>query len=57
MPCIAGAVQSNASATISSSERVKHSSVKPIRAASLRNSSVLGTASPSGSIAGVFRET
>ena len=48
MPAIAGADQSNASATISSSVRLKHGSSKPRWAASWRNSSVLDTASPSG---------
>jgi hypothetical protein len=51
---MAGADQSNASAIICSSVRVKHSSVKPIRAARRRNSSVLEIASPMGSMAGVF---
>ena len=57
MPCITVADQSKASATISSSVRVKHGSVKPIRAARRRNSSVLDTASPRGATAGVFSET
>jgi hypothetical protein len=54
---MAGADQSKASAIICSSVRVKHSSVKPIRAASRRNSSVLEMASPTGSMAGVFSVT
>jgi len=57
MPCMGGADQSKASATMSSSLREKQGSVTPIRAASRRNSSVLGTASPRGSIAGVLSET
>ena len=56
MPSSAGADQSKDSASISSSLRVKHSSVKPIRAARRRKSSVLDTASPSGATAGVFSE-
>jgi hypothetical protein len=54
---MAGADQSNASAIICSSVRVKHPSVNPIRAARRRNSSVLGMASPTGSMAGVFSVT
>jgi hypothetical protein len=54
---MAGADQSNASAIICSSVRVKHSSVNPIRAASRRNSSVLEMASPTGSMAGMFSVT
>ena len=51
MPAMCGCDQSNASAINSSSVRANSGSSKPIRAASRRNSSVFGTASPIGSIA------
>ena len=51
MPSSAGLVQSSASIAICSSLRWKYGSSKPMAFASRRNSSVLGTASPSGAIA------
>ena len=57
MPAMRGFADSSAWRQMSSSESLKQASVKPMRAASSRNTSLLGFASPTGAIAGLLAST